>query len=89
MWSLAARRGVLRPDDELFGLDPAGLHDLARARTAGWHPQLHGLVEHGDDFQAAQQIGGAVGFGKAGVAVGQRDLGHVAGDIQDTGPAEG
>jgi 2-polyprenyl-6-methoxyphenol hydroxylase-like FAD-dependent oxidoreductase len=46
MWSLAARRGVLRPDDELFGLDPAGLHDLARARTAGWHPQLHGLVEH-------------------------------------------
>jgi hypothetical protein len=28
----------------------------------------------GDDFQAAKQIGGAVGFGEAGVAVGQSDL---------------
>ena len=41
------------------------------------------------DFQAAQQIGGAIGFGKTGVAAGQRDPGHVAGDIQDTGSAEG
>ena len=46
MWSLAARQGVLGPDDDLIGLAPAGLHDLAVARTAKWHPRLRALLEH-------------------------------------------
>ena len=45
----------------------------------------------GDDFQTAQEIGGAVGLGEAGVAVGgcQHDLRDVAGGIEDAEPAKG
>jgi hypothetical protein len=49
--------------------------------------RLAGGGDPGDDLEAANQIGGAVRFGKAGVTVrrGQSELRRVAGDIKDTG----
>jgi 2-polyprenyl-6-methoxyphenol hydroxylase-like FAD-dependent oxidoreductase len=45
MWSLAARRGVLGRDDDLFARGPAALHALAAEAVAGWHPQLRAIVD--------------------------------------------
>jgi hypothetical protein len=39
-----------------------------------WRLRLPGGDDLRDDFQGTQQIDGAVGFGKAGVTTGQRDL---------------
>jgi hypothetical protein len=62
------------------------------AGRIGWNRQETGLrFADGDDLETANEIGGAAGFGKAGVAVrgGQSQPRHVAGDIKDTGPAHG
>ena len=47
--------------------------------------------DSGDNFQTAQEVGRAVGFGKAGVTVigCQSDLRHVTSSIKDAGPAGG
>ncbi|RSD19468.1 FAD-dependent oxidoreductase [Amycolatopsis eburnea] len=34
------------PDDVLFGLSGGALREVLLDRTAGWHPDLHGLFEH-------------------------------------------
>jgi 2-polyprenyl-6-methoxyphenol hydroxylase-like FAD-dependent oxidoreductase len=36
------------PDDVLFGLPGESLREILLNRTAGWHPDLHGLFAHAD-----------------------------------------
>ena len=65
----------------------AGVQQLESTRKR--RLRFAGGDDSGDDFQAAQEVDGAVGFGKAGITVSgcQSDLRHVAGGIKDTGSA--
>jgi 2-polyprenyl-6-methoxyphenol hydroxylase-like FAD-dependent oxidoreductase len=45
MWALAGpHAGFPLPDDELGGLDAAGLHRMVMGMVRDWHPRLRGLV---------------------------------------------
>ena len=54
MWGLAAgRQSFPAPDQQLAGLDPAALHDMALTMIRSWHPDLRRLVamaETGETF---------------------------------------